>query len=104
VVLIFVTVSGMRDGRLTQETIAKKIYAQEVQGKLLSAIQLTTAAGICAMVDLLREGKLPQSGFVRQEQADLATFLANRFGRYYATDVAGEPRESNAVRKALLAA
>jgi saccharopine dehydrogenase-like NADP-dependent oxidoreductase len=104
VVLIFVTVSGMRDGRLTQETFAKKIYAQEVQGKLLSAIQLTTAAGICAMVDLLREGKLPQSGFVRQEQADLTTFLANRFGRYYATDIAGEPRESDAVRKALLAA
>ena len=44
---------------------------------------MTTAAGICAMVDLLRAGKLPQAGFVRQEQASLADFLANRFGRYY---------------------
>jgi saccharopine dehydrogenase-like NADP-dependent oxidoreductase len=84
VVLIFVTVSGMRGGFLTQETFAKKIYAQEVAGKLLSAIQLTTAAGICAMVDLLLEGKLPQAGFVRQEDAPLDVFLANRFGRYYA--------------------
>lgn len=84
VVLIFVTVSGMREGRLTQETFAKKIYAQEVNGRLLSAIQLTTASGICAMVDMLCEGKLPQAGFVRQEDAPLNTFLANRFGRYYA--------------------
>ena len=43
-----------------------------------------TAAGICAMVDLVIEGKLPQSGFVRQEQAPLKDFLANRFGAYYA--------------------
>jgi hypothetical protein len=30
------------------------------------------------------QGKLPSKGFVRQEQADLASFLDNRFGRYYA--------------------
>ena len=46
--------------------------------------EITTAAGICAMVDLLVQGKLPQSGFVRQEQAALPDFLANRFGSYYA--------------------
>lgn len=84
VVLIFVSVTGEQNGRLTQETFAKKIYAQEIDGRLFSAIQVTTAAGICAMVDLLREGKLPQKGFVRQEQAPLDVFLANRFGAYYA--------------------
>jgi saccharopine dehydrogenase-like NADP-dependent oxidoreductase len=83
VVLIFVTVSGMQNGRLTQQTYAKKIYSQVVNGQHLSAIQVTTAAGICAMVDLLRAGKLPQRGFVRQEEASLADFLGNRFGRYY---------------------
>ena len=84
VVLIYVSVTGEREGRLQQEVFAKKIYAQEIDGRLFSAIQITTAAGICAMVDLLVEGKLPQAGFVRQEQAPLADFLANRFGAYYA--------------------
>ena len=84
VVLVFVTVSGMREGRLTQESFAKKIYSTTIDGRLYSAIQITTAAGICAMVDLLREGALPRSGFVRQEDAELDRFLANRFGRYYA--------------------
>ena len=84
VVLVFVSVTGEKDGRLKQETFAKKIYAREIDGKLFSAIQITTAAGICAMVDLLVEGELPQAGFVRQEQAPLDRFLANRFGAHYA--------------------
>lgn len=84
VVLIFVTVSGWIDGRLTQESYAKKIYAQTVGERLMSAIQVTTACGICAMTDLLVEGKLPQKGFVRQEEAKFSDFINNRFGRYYA--------------------
>lgn len=84
VVLVFVSVVGMRAGRLEQESYAKKIYAQNVNGQLLSAIQLTTASGICAMVDLVISGKLPQRGLVRQEQTKLSDFLSNRFGQYYA--------------------
>ena len=73
-----------RENRLTQESYAKKIYAREIGGKLMSAIQITTAAGICAMVDLHGAGKLPPGGFIKQEQANLDDFLANRFGKYYA--------------------
>jgi saccharopine dehydrogenase-like NADP-dependent oxidoreductase len=83
VVLIFVTVSGWVEGRLTQESYAKKIYAQDIAGRLMSAIQITTACGICAMTDLLIEGKLPQKGFVRQEDAKFSDFMNNRFGKYY---------------------
>jgi saccharopine dehydrogenase-like NADP-dependent oxidoreductase len=84
VVLVFVSVHGFKEGRLTQETYAKKIYSQEVDGHLWSAIQITTAAGITAMVDLLKAGQIPAKGFVRQEDVSLDDFLANRFGRYYA--------------------
>jgi saccharopine dehydrogenase-like NADP-dependent oxidoreductase len=84
VVLVFVTVSGMLNGRLTQESFAKKIYSNTLGTRPYSAIQITTAAGVCAMVDLVREGALPQRGFVRQEDADLDRFLANRFGQHYA--------------------
>jgi saccharopine dehydrogenase-like NADP-dependent oxidoreductase len=84
VVLVFVTVNGWKDGLLTQESYAKKIYSQTIGDRLMSAIQITTAAGICAMCDMLVDGKLPQKGFVRQEEATLSDFLNNRFGRYYA--------------------
>lgn len=83
VVLVFVTVSGMRRGALVQEVFARKIFADRDEARPLSAIQITTAAGVCAAVDLFREGKLPQRGFVPQEQVKLPDFLANRFGRVY---------------------
>jgi saccharopine dehydrogenase-like NADP-dependent oxidoreductase len=86
VVIIFVTVAGRKDGRLVQETYAHKVYAAPIAGRMHSAIQITTAASICAVLDLLAEGRLPESGFVRQEEIGLDVFLANRFGRYYAKD------------------
>src|SRR4051812_29555692 len=52
VVLIFVTVTGWKDGNLTQVTDARKVYHADVHGERWSAIQITTAAGICAVVDL----------------------------------------------------
>ncbi len=83
VVFIFVTVTGMRGQMFTQETFAKKIYGDE-EDDGHSAIQKTTAGGVCALVDLHRDGKLPQAGFVRQEDAEFGDFIANRFGRVYA--------------------
>ncbi len=85
VVIVFVTVSGVQRGRLVQETYANKIYGRPVGGVMRSAIQITTAAGICGVLDLLRSGALPRQGFVRQEEIALPAFLANRFGRHYAT-------------------
>ncbi|MDP2369292.1 saccharopine dehydrogenase C-terminal domain-containing protein [Rhodoferax sp.] len=83
VVLVFVTVSGERQGKFMQEVFARKIFADRDERAPLSAIQITTAAGICGAVDLFREGKLPQCGFIRQEQVELPAFLANRFGSAY---------------------
>jgi len=85
VVLIFCTVAGRKDGRLTQITDARKVYHGDFFVKGLSAIQITTAASLCAVVDLHATGKLPTRGFVRQEQVALDAFLNNRFGRCFAT-------------------
>lgn len=84
VVIIFVTVAGWREGRLVQETYARKVYSAVVAGEVRSAIQITTASSLAAMLDLLAQGQLPQQGFVRQEQVPLAAFLGNRFGAVYA--------------------
>ncbi|WP_413989707.1 saccharopine dehydrogenase C-terminal domain-containing protein [Labrys okinawensis] len=88
VVVIFVTVSGKRHGQLVQETYANKIYSRRVGAQLRSAIQVTTASAICAVLDMLARGELPQRGFIRQEDIGLEAFLANRFGGAYA-QVAG---------------
>jgi saccharopine dehydrogenase-like NADP-dependent oxidoreductase len=84
VVIVFVTVAGMREGRLLQDTYVRKVYSGVLAGRLRSAIQITTASSLCAMLDLLAGGRLPQRGFVRQEEVRLEDFLANRFGQVYA--------------------
>jgi saccharopine dehydrogenase-like NADP-dependent oxidoreductase len=83
VVVVFCTVSGWRNGQLVQVSDARKIYNSTLHGQNWSAIQITTAAGVCVMLDLHRTGALGATGFVRQEQVSLEAFLANRFGQHY---------------------
>jgi saccharopine dehydrogenase-like NADP-dependent oxidoreductase len=83
VVLIFVSVTGEIDGELRQESFVRKVYSRAAGDAHWSAIQITTASAICAALDLVREGRLPQQGFVRQEDVALDDFLANRFGANY---------------------
>jgi saccharopine dehydrogenase-like NADP-dependent oxidoreductase len=83
VVVIFCTVAGWRKGQLVQLSDARKIYHQSVHGEPWSAIQITTAAGVCAVLDLHVAGKLPERGFVKQEQVEFADFIENRFGSRY---------------------
>jgi len=86
VVIVFVTVSGLKDGKLMQETYVQKVFAQPVAGEMKSAIQITTAGAICAVLDLLAEGRLPQQGFIRQEDIAFEDVIGNRFGRFYAPE------------------
>jgi saccharopine dehydrogenase-like NADP-dependent oxidoreductase len=84
VVIVYAAVTGTQDGQLREENYVNKIYPQLIAGRLWSAIQVTTAAGITAVVDLVLERQGRYSGFVAQEQFRLTDILANRFGRYYA--------------------
>jgi len=83
VVVIFCTVSGQRRGQLVQISDARKIYSETIDGESWSAIQITTAASVCAVVDLYFEHRLSGTGLMRQEQVALPAFLGNRFGRRY---------------------
>lgn len=84
VIIVFVTATGIQDGRLNQISFARAIHGTEIDGRAYSGIEITTAGAAAAMIDLKYEGKLPQSGFVRQEDVSLTDVLANRFGKVYA--------------------
>ena len=94
VVLVFCTATGMQNGELCEQSFINKTTAQEINGTHWSAIQITTAAGVCGVVDLVRNKSLPQSGFVSQEQVGLEQFLRTEFGCLY------QPGEITALRGA----
>lgn len=84
VVLIYASVTGKRQGELYEENYVKKIYPQTVDGKLWSAIQVTTAAGMCSVVDIVFDDPQEFQGFITQETIPLKSILDNRFGRFFA--------------------
>jgi saccharopine dehydrogenase-like NADP-dependent oxidoreductase len=83
VVVVFISGIGMREGRREQINFKRAVRATEIFGRVWPAIELTTAAGVCAMVDLHRLGRIPQTGFIRQEGCELATFNGTVFGLGY---------------------
>jgi saccharopine dehydrogenase-like NADP-dependent oxidoreductase len=84
VVVIYAAVTGIQDGEFREENYVNKVYPQVVAGRLWSAIQITTAAGICSVVDLVLSKPGEYTGFVAQEEFRLPAILGNRFGQYYA--------------------
>jgi saccharopine dehydrogenase-like NADP-dependent oxidoreductase len=80
VVVLYVNSVGIDDaGLLQQRSFVKKIYAGTLGDRPLSAIQLATAAGLAAVLELFAGGHLP-SGFVRQEAIGLEAFLHTQWG------------------------
>ena len=80
VVVFYVSAVGTdEEGRLKQRSFIKKLLGDTVQGRKLNAIQLTTAAGICGVLELYAKGKLGP-GFVKQESVSLDAFLGTRWG------------------------
>ena len=53
VVLIYVSVSGKRDGAFVEDSFLRKIYPQQINGHPWSAIQVATAAGLCSVLDIV---------------------------------------------------
>jgi saccharopine dehydrogenase-like NADP-dependent oxidoreductase len=84
VVIVYAAVAGKQDGELREENYVNKIYPQVIAGRLWSAIQVTTAAGITSVVDLVLSNPRRYKGFIAQEQFSLPEILDNRFGQYYA--------------------
>jgi saccharopine dehydrogenase-like NADP-dependent oxidoreductase len=79
VIVFFVKVIGEIDGILQEKTYLKKIYGDEK----FSAIQRTTASGVCSVLDMYINGKIKSEGFIKQESISWDDFIDNKFGKVY---------------------
>lgn len=82
-VLVYVSVSGEQTGGYIEENYMKKIYPKVIAGLNWSAIQVTTAAGVSAVFDIVLNNQPNYQGLVLQERISLDQFLENQFGAYY---------------------
>lgn len=81
VIVIYSAVSGMINEKFVETSYVNKVFPSIIGDKYWTGIQITTAAGACAAVDLVLDSG--RKGFIKQEDINFDDFIVNRFGQYY---------------------
>ena len=83
VVYVHVAAEGELEGRLQRQEFVRAYYPIEVADGRKTAIAWTTSASVVAIIEMVREGSLPQQGFLKQEEVPLEAFLKTPTGRLF---------------------
>lgn len=83
VVYLHVSAEGLDDGRLQRREFVRAYRPRELAGAMRTAIAWTTSASAVAVIELVRDGVLPRSGFLRQEEIPLERFLGTATGAMF---------------------
>lgn len=83
VVYVYAVVEGWKNDKLLRDEYFNAFYPLEIGGITWRAISWTTAASIAAVVELVADGKLPDRGFIKQEEIEMEALLATENGRYF---------------------
>jgi saccharopine dehydrogenase-like NADP-dependent oxidoreductase len=83
VVYVYAVVEGWKNDRLLRDEYFEAFYPIEIQGKPWRAISWTTAASIAAIVEMVADKSLKQSGFIKQEDILFENFLKTDNGSLY---------------------
>ena len=80
---LHVSAEGTRDGSLQRLEFVRSYYPMDIDEERWRAIAWTTSASACAVVKMVKDGKLPGKGFIRQEEIPLDAFLRSETGRLF---------------------
>ena len=83
IVYVHVSSEGMLDSRLQRREFVRAYRPIELAGGMQTAIAWTTSASAVAIIEMVRDGALPQRGFLKQEEVPLPKFLATGTGRLF---------------------
>jgi len=83
VVYVHVAAEGEIDGHLLRKEFVRGYRPIEIAGGQQTAIAWTTAGSVVAVIEMVRDGKLPKHGFLKQEDIQLEDFLATKTGALY---------------------
>lgn len=83
VVHVHVSAEGSQQGRLNRHEFVRSYYPVEIDGRMWRAIAWTTASSVCAVIEMVSAGVLPDKGFLRQEAVSLEDFFRTENGARY---------------------
>ena len=85
VVYIHVAAEGHIDGQLKRHEYVRAFTSRDLAGAHRTAIAWTTAASVASVIEMVSDGQLPQSGFLKQEDVPFEAFLATTTGKLFET-------------------
>jgi saccharopine dehydrogenase-like NADP-dependent oxidoreductase len=83
VVLVYISVTGEKEGEYSRDTFVKKYYPAKIAEQECTAIQATTASSAAAVIDHVLQNAGIYHGFVAQEVFSFKQIIENRFGEYF---------------------
>lgn len=83
IVYVHVASEGTVDGRLQRHEFVRGYRPVNVAGAKQTAIAWTTAGSVVSIIEMVRNGTLPDTGFLKQEEVPLEAFLATSTGQMY---------------------
>ncbi len=83
VVYVYAVVEGWKQSKISRSEYYNAFYTREINGHKWRAISWTTAASLAAVVELVADGKIQSSGFIKQEEIPLKHFLNTSSGKMF---------------------
>lgn len=86
IVYVHISAEGEQDGRPAREEFVRGYRPKMIAGKMRTAISWTTAASVVAIIEMVYDGKLPNKGFLKQEDVRFDDFIVTPTGSLYASE------------------
>jgi saccharopine dehydrogenase-like NADP-dependent oxidoreductase len=83
VVYVHIAAEGTSASKLFRKEFVRAYRPIELGGYMRTAIAWTTAGSVVAIMEMVRDGKLPTNGFLKQESVRLDDFLGTSTGSLF---------------------
>lgn len=83
VVYVHASAEGWQQGNLAREEFVNAYFPLDIAGHSWRAISWTTAASVCAVIEMVSNGTLSGKGFIKQEEIPFGAFVRTSNGRLY---------------------
>ncbi len=85
VVYIHVASEGRIDNQLKRLEYVRAFTSRQLRGNNRTAIAWTTAGSVVSVIEMVRDGVLPQGGFLKQEEIPFDAFVSTTTGKLFET-------------------
>ena len=83
VVYVYAVVEGWKGDIIQREEFYRAYSPKIINGEHWRAISWTTAASLAAVIEMVADNKLPNKGFLKQEDINFEVFLETKNGSFF---------------------